>query len=448
MNTPRSTPLAKTRSAASRMALAIALVTGTAIGVTAFAEPAQAQRAKRDKEKSNKASKSKYSEAFVAAYNPLDGLIKAQPVDAAALRAAIETADAAAQNPDEKYAIGGMLNNAGITLDDQALQRRGIVAMLDSGLVPAENVPQYTYSAGQLAYFANDYEAARDQFTKAAAAGYDKTDLVPIIADTYFQKEDYASGLRYLKGKLNELNAAGQKPPQDWIRRGLAASYNNDLSSEAVEFAAMYAQYYPSTENWREAINIHRNILLLENPELLDLMRLGDMTGALNSERDYFEYVDAADVLRLPGEVKRILDKGIAEGVINGSGQRISETLKSANSRIAADKADLADLEGEARSAATASLARSTADAYLGYEMGDKAEALYEIALTKGDGNASLIYTRLGIAQLMQGKVEAAKASFAKAEGNRAAIAKLWTVFADQQQRPALEQAAAPTTAS
>nr|WP_161593779.1 hypothetical protein [Parerythrobacter lutipelagi] len=412
------------RHAGSNIAYAIALATGVAVGAVGISAPAYAQ----------KQQKPKNSKGFITAYSPVLELSKAEAPDEAALRAGIETMVAAIENEDDRYAAGAFINNVGVTLQDTSVQQRGISLMIDSGKVPPEQLGKFYYTVGQLAYNNDDFGASREALMQAAAINYTDSDVIPIIADTYFQEDRYEEGVAYYKGAITERQAAGQTPPKEWLTRALATAYNNDLAIPAIEFAAMQARFYPSATAWRDAINIQRNLVLLEGPELLDLMRLADRAGTMEGNRDYLEYADAADVLRAPGEVKRILDKGIAAGAVNRSEPAISDALSAASSRIEGDKADLPELEAEALGASsTAALTLSAADAFLSYGSYDKAEALYQAALQKPGVNASAANMRLGIAQLELGKVEEAKVSFGKVTGQRKPIATLWTVYADQQ---------------
>jgi tetratricopeptide (TPR) repeat protein len=118
---------------------------------------------------------------------------------------------------------------------------------------------------------------------------------------------------------------------------------------------------------------------------------------------------------------------------VNRSEPAVSDVLNAANSSVDADKRDLPNLEKEAMAAsASTKFATNAADAFLSYEQYEKAEALYQNALGRPGVDAALANMRLGIAQLSLGKLEDAKASFAKVTGQRRPVAALWTVYADQ----------------
>ncbi len=71
-------------------------------------------------------------------------------------------------------------------------------------------------------------------------------------------------------------------------------------------------------------------------------------------------------------------------------------------------------------------------DTFLSYNRPAEAEEFYTKALTMAGGDAPIILTRLGIAQLDQGKNAAAEATFKKVTGARKPIADLWAIYAMQ----------------
>ena len=60
---------------------------------------------------------------------------------------------------------------------------------------------------------------------------------------------------------------------------------------------------------------------------------------------------------------------------------------------------------------------------------------MYTIALTRSvpDGMADHVLIRIAIAEIAQGQYAAAEANLAKVSAQRAALASLWTIYADQQ---------------
>lgn len=431
----------------AKLAMAVALATTTALGVVAIEAPAQAQRNKKDKEQ--EAPKASYSKKFVAAYQPTDELLKAGNADQA--KAQVAGVIAAAETPDDRNAAGGLVLNIGVQTDDPAMQIQGIDMMLASGRSDAAKLGQLNFSAYQLAGQTNNYEAARKYLEAAIAADYsfegtlsDGTkkrfvadDMRAMMAESYFDEENYAGGLTYLQGMIDQRATAGQTIPDTWIRRGLSVAYQNELAPQAIEFARMYAQYYPSETSWSDAISIQRNMIEYDSHATLDLLRLADRTKALRDGRAYVDYIEAADARRLPAEVKRMVDQAVATGKLKASDAFVVEVNQIAAGRVAAEKADQPALERDARAASgTATLATAAGDSYLSSGDAAKAEAMYRIALGKPGVDTARVLTRLGIALADQGKTAEATETFGQVQGDRAAIARLWAVHVQQKAAP------------
>ncbi len=96
-------------------------------------------------------------------------------------------------------------------------------------------------------------------------------------------------------------------------------------------------------------------------------------------------------------------------------------------------------LEREARAPnASVVTVSGAADAFLSYGDAAKAEALYAIAMNKPGADAARLLTRQGIAQLDQGNLTGAQATFARVPaGPRKYIAQLWGLYAVQKASPA-----------
>jgi hypothetical protein len=77
---------------------------------------------------------------------------------------------------------------------------------------------------------------------------------------------------------------------------------------------------------------------------------------------------------------------------------------------------------------------QALADAFLNYGEAAQAEELYGLALGKGGSEKDVALTRMGIAQLDQGKLDAAKETFSKVTGPRKVVADLFTAYIAQKQ--------------
>ena len=147
------------------------------------------------------------------------------------------------------------------------------------------------------------------------------------------------------------------------------------------------------------------------------------------------EYVEMLDSRRYPGEVIAAIDEGFALGNIDKADPFLIEARRDAATRVDTDRRELPNLAKEARaSAATAKTLVVAGDTFLSYDQPAEAEEFYARALGMPGVETPVVLTRLGIAQFDQGKYAEAIETFGKVQGQRAAIANLWAIYAAQKQ--------------
>lgn len=426
----------RTAGFARHFALALALASGTAIlTVPGFTDAAQAQ--KKDKKKEE--AKAQYSKEFVAAYQPLNTALAAEGSDVNALRPQIDALIPLAVAPDEQLATGGLLYNAGNKLSDRALQLKGMEMMLGSGKLTPEDSARYNFVAYQLANALQQYPKSRGYLQKAidarfATETFTTADLEITMAESYFSANEFGPGLDYLDRAIKARKAAGQPVDTQWYRRGITVAYNNKVEPQVYDLVVVWLADYPTVENWRDAINLTRNLNDYEGPEALDILRLSRKAGVLADKQDYLFYIEAADARRLPKEVKDVIDEAYAKNAVSKNDIFVTDSLATANGRIKADQAELPVLERDANAAgASFRTVFAAGDAFLSYGQYGKAAGFYEKSLGMAGVDRNTALTRLGIAQVGVGDYAAAQASFAKVDGARAPIAKLWNAYAVQQ---------------
>lgn len=437
--TQSNSPRRRSANIARHFALAIALASGTALlGVPGLTDAAYAQKKKKKDEA--EAAKPAYSKAFVDAYQPVDAALKAPGADAAALKPQVLALLPLAVSPDEQQALGGMIFNTGIGAKDPAMQLQGAEMMIASGKIAPAEAGRFNLVAFQLASGLQQHDKARNYLQRAIDLGYTAPnvtidDLRMNMAESYFSEGRHPEGLAYLSDQIAKQKAAGQPVDVRWYRRGVAIAYTNEIVPQVYDFVAGWVTDYPSTESWRDAVNLTRNLNDFEPQALLDLLRLGREVQTLKEKNDYIYYIEAADARRLPQEVKDVVEQAFAQGIIpKGSDSYVDEQLKIASGRIAADRADLPALERDAKgAAATYRTVVAAGDAFLSYSEPAKAAGFYEKALTLAGADRNLVLTRLGIAQIASGNPAAARENLAQVEGARAPIAKLWAAYAAQK---------------
>lgn len=414
-------------------------VTPLALGLMLALGSAPAAMAKDKKDDQQQGPQLKLSKEFIAAAVKAQDAMKAN--DFAGAKAALDAAEPLATTPDEQYQLNALRLNVGLQAKDEVLQRKAVEAMLASGKVAPADVGKYNFFAGQFATNAGDFDGAAAHFQKAADAGYDPVNTNLLIAESHFKKAigggstitpagrpEAELGLASLRKAIDLQKASGQPVPANWYQRGFSIAYVAG-SASAPEWAALNVSADPTPKNWRNVLRVyqdeHRDLTVREN---LDLMRLMLLTGAMDSERDFAEYADAANKSGLPGEVKSVIDQGRSSGKLAAA--KLNDYYQIATTAIPKDKASLPASEADSAKAANGKTAASTADAYLSYAEFAKAANLYKLALQKGGVDANEVNTRLGIALAQSGDSAGAKAAFgAVSGGNRKAIANFWLLY-------------------
>jgi hypothetical protein len=417
-----------------RSAVAAALALG-AVGAT-VAAPAVAKEAPKPANSPEFSKVAAPLQKDVNALLALRGKASAEQLKAAALPLVPRVAalDSALKTPMDLLIAGDWQRQVGTFAGDDALAMKGLDHMIASGQLEPATLGQVQAMRGQYAYIAKDYPKAIELLGPVATSGTADEMSVRMVVDAYGRQNQAAQGLNVLQKAIAAQQAAGKPVPESWYTTGLGMAFNAKAMDAAGKFSNGLVASYPSSRNWAGAISVVRMVGQYQPQESLDLFRLMDRTNSFNEANEYLDYVTAADARRAPGEVLKIIGKGTAAGTIKATDSYVVESRNLANSRLAADKASLpaAATAARAPNAAVATV-MGTADAFLSYDQPAEAEALYTIALTKPGVDAGRALTRLGIAQVDQGKAAEAQATFAKVTGPRKPIADLWSIYAAQK---------------
>jgi tetratricopeptide (TPR) repeat protein len=427
----KSTHAVRHRSG-SKLAMAFVLAAGL-LGTAILEAPAEAQRSGSRQQGAADQSRPDYSREFVAVYQPVADIANTEGGDFASARNQLNQIYAAIRNDDERSAAGNLTLLLGNKLNDQALQRRGLEMMLQSGKVAPEQVGQFQFFIGNLAIAAKDHAAGRAALQAAIQAGYTDGNAHALIAESYFSEGQAVPGLEFLKGVIDQQKAAGQNVPESWMLRGLQVAYTNGLAEQAADFSAMLIANNPTQNNWMQSLQVINALNTFEPQVRLDLLRLMMATDVLTDRAEYIAYIEAADVRVMSNEVLRVLERGTQRGLFNSGDPFYAETKAIADERAPADRREAPSLANEARSAARGNVAQSAGDVYLSLADYAQAEAMYALALEKGQVDRDRNLTRLGIAQALQGKRAEAKATFSQVGGPRASVARMWTAYVDSK---------------
>ncbi len=410
---PRNTRRNPVRNLASALALALAVTGGAAVTNAAFAPAVAAQE---------------YSDEFVDAYSPVADVVNAEDGDVASIAGQFATIVSLIQSDDERNAAGNLILTAGNKTGTIAWQRQGLELMLASGMVPPEAVGQYQWFVGNLAFQMEDFAASRAALQAAADAGWTNDDPTGLIAETYFQQDDYTGGLNYILGMVQQREASGGEVATQWLLRGLQTAYGEDMTAEANQLALALVRHHPSQTNWMNALQVVNALNEMDAKIRLDLLRLMRVTDTLTARGEFVRYIEAADPRIMSNEVVGVLNAGLAAGEFDADETYYIEVNGIVQERMADDRAD-AD-EYYAEGLADTSLALSAGDLLFSIEDFARAEELYAAAVDGGDDRDAAL-TRLGMVQLRQGKLDEGKATLEQVGGDRVMVAQFWIAYAN-----------------
>lgn len=334
---------------------------------------------------------------------------------------------------DKLWTYRLMINSAQATKNNQLLQQ-GLEGALATGMVTGQDEISFRSALRALALQANNYPAAIQQAQRLVQLSPNDAKLQYELAGIYQMAKQPREAFAAMNQAIATAKASGQPAPEDYYKNAAKMALDNKMQAEFSTATANWLAAYPTPQNWTVVLSLFQDGAQFDDQGTLDLYRLMHAAGALNSEKDYYEYAEIANRRGFPGEAKMALDEGLAKGKLSTSKSYTKELQNVVNPKVARDKSSLAGLEGEAKRSANGKLALSTADAYFGYGNYAKAAELYRAALQKGGIDAATANLRLGAALARSGqKAEAQTALQGVQGGPRQQLAQYWLIWLGRQ---------------
>lgn len=259
-----------------------------------------------------------------------------------------------------------------------------------------------------------------------------------MLVNSYLNNNQVDQGVALAKASIEAARAAGQQPSEELYVRPAKALQAAKRTDELLDILTLRVRDWPQPAVWRNTLYVLLQQAGGDKDLNIDVLRLMRATDAMSDRGEYLEYAALATEAGYPGEVVSVVEQGIKRKVFTETDERFAQILSTQRDRAKSDRAGL--LADASKPPATPKAARATADALVGIDEYAKAIPLYEgIAATD-----PVAQYRLGVAQALAGQKDAAIASFAKVTGNRARLAKLWTVHIQTPPRVVPAAPAAP----
>ena len=334
---------------------------------------------------------------------------------------------------DDRYMAYRMMLLSAQTTKNMPVLQQGLEGVLGTGVVPQDEELKFRSALRSILLQNKNYPAAIQQAQRLVQ-------LTPNDPKLHFElaqihqianqpREAYAATMKAI-----EVGKAAGQVPEDYYRTAAKLALDNNMSAEFGTASAAWLGGYPTPANWRTVLALFLDSAKLDDQGSLDVFRLMHSTGALASEKDYYEYAETANRRGFPAEAKMIIDEGLAKGKLTTAKAYTKELQAVVNPKVARDKAALPGLETEAKKAANGKLALSTGDAYLGHGNYAKAAELYRLAMQKGGIDNATANTRLGIALGKAGQKAEAQAALSAVQGGpRQQLAQYWLIWLSRQ---------------
>ena len=353
----------------------------------------------------------------------------ASGLDRAAQDSALAAARSVVRGNDGRYALAHFQLQIGQARGDAQLTGQAVDMMVDSGLARPEELSSLLTHQASRAYYASEFERADRLLARATELQPNNAAIIADHGQVKARRGDRVQAVALLQRAIGLQRASGVPAPESWHQRALALAVEARLAPQSIALARELVGAYPTPINWRDALLVYRQSATADPALDLDIRRLMRAAQALSGERDYLEFADALGRANLPGEVKALVDEGVARGMLDANEPIVRQLVTANNRRVTADRAGLARLRTQALAAATGTAARSAGDSHFGYGQYAEAAELYRTALQKGGEDANLVNSRLGAALAIAGQRAEAEMALRAVTGPRADLAAFWLTW-------------------
>ena len=355
-----------------------------------------------------------------------DALAKIREVDSVPNKTANET-----------YLIESMRGSAASGAGDNETIIKSFEAVIASGKAPAATQLKLIEALAGAHYRARDYAATNKWATRYLREGGGNSQIRTLLIQSYFQSGDFANSAKESLIDIQADEKAGRTPSEEKLQL-LANSYLRQKNSNGyIATIEKLLNYYPKKSLWADVISRLQRKSGFSDRLALDVYRLQLATGNLTATNDYMEMSQLALQAGFPGEAKKVVDEGYANGAL-GKGTDVDrqKRLRDLVEKRVAENQKV--VTGSADEAAGNAAKDGNALVNLGYNLftsGQVAKgiSLMEAGIKKGElkrpDDAKL---RLGTALIQSGQKAKGAQVLKSVQGTDGAhdLANLWVIFA------------------
>ena len=355
-----------------------------------------------------------------------DALAKIREVDSVPNKTANET-----------YLIESMRGSAASGAGDNETIIKSFESVIASGKAPAATQLKVIEALAGAHYRARDYAATNKWATRYLRDGGGNSQIRTLLIQSYFQSGDFANSAKESLIDIQADEKAGRTPSEEKLQL-LANSYLRQKNSNGyIATIEKLLNYYPKKSLWADVISRLQRKSGFSDRLALDVYRLQLATGNLTATNDYMEMSQLALQAGFPGEAKKVVDEGYANGAL-GKGTDVDrqKRLRDLVEKRVAENQKI--ITGSADEAAGNAAKDGNALVNLGYNLFTSGQVtkgigLMEAGIKKGElkrpDDAKL---RLGTALIQSGQKAKGAQVLKSVQGTDGAhdLANLWVIFA------------------
>lgn len=321
--------------------------------------------------------------------------------------------------------------------------REGFIATIERFLAEGYAQPQQIGPMNQqLAAWYNgkkDVEKTLVHYRAFLDATPDPTpDELTTMGRLYLQAGNNAEGVVFLTRAIAASEALGEKPDEVLYQLMDGVFVDSNDPVRRLDNLEELVKRYPKSEYYSRILAIYSTSSKDDRTLMLNAYRLALADAGLATVGEHLGYADTALTVGSPGEALRVMEKGIAAGIVPSAGSN-QEILQEARTAVARDKKDLPrDLQTAAKNP------QGELDVKIGlgfYSLGEWEKAVEAVKRGLGKGGVKRVddgNLLLGAALVELGRYEEAKQAFAAgAAASSDALMKraagLWTAYADRK---------------
>ena len=306
-------------------------------------------------------------------------------------------------------------------------------AALNSGMLPAEDVPTQVRGLAQIAYQQKNYDKAIELANRSIKGGFANDDMYTIVAQSLYLKGDNRAAQSFLNNLISAQERGGQAPKEQTLLLVQSACLKLKDNACVTSTFEKLVHHYPKDQYWQNLLATLMNSGA-NDKTMLHIYRLSSEVNAMSGST-YLEMAQLAIEAGLPGEAQSAMETAIARKAITearevASSQRL---LASAKAAAATDRASLPKQDADAAKKPTGELDYKVGAAWMSYGQYPQAVAAMARGIAKGAlKNPAEAQLMLGIAQLRAGDKAAAEKSLKAVKGDATLerLASLWALRA------------------